>query len=101
MHLIQILLPVRDNDGRKFKKALYADIRQQLVKRFGGLTTYSRSPARGLWKDQGATKADDIVVLEVMTRAVDRAWWAKYRKQLERAFRQDEIVMRSQTIDLL
>lgn len=68
MKLVQILLPVRDNHGRKFKPILYAKIHKQLVKRFGGLTAHTRSPARGLWNSEGSTKRDDMIILEVMTK---------------------------------
>jgi len=43
---------------------------------------------------------DEIVVFEVMTEALDAGWW-NYRLQLERDFRQDEIVVRASTITLL
>jgi hypothetical protein len=98
MKLIQILLPVRDNHGRKFKRAVYARIHAELVKKFGGLTAHTRSPARGLWTSEGATKTDDMIMLEVMTKRFDRAWWVKYRGELERTFRQNEIVLRAQDI---
>ena len=101
MKLIQILLPVRDNRGRKFKPELYGRVRNEMVERFGGLTAYSRSPARGLWKTGRATKRDDMIVLEVMTPHANRAWWRRYRRKFETMFRQDEIVIRAQTIELL
>ena len=101
MKLVQILLPMRDNHGRRFSNALVAQVRNELVKRFGGLTAYSRSPAHGVWKSGRSTKLDDIVVLEVMTSSVNRAWWKTYRRQLERSFRQDEIVVRVQDINIL
>jgi len=44
---------------------------------------------------------DEIVVFEVMTKALDAGWWRNYRLQLERDFRQDEIVVRASTITLL
>ena len=49
MKLVHILLPVRDNHGRKFKRALYSRLHRELVLRFGGLTAQARSPAHGLW----------------------------------------------------
>jgi hypothetical protein len=94
MKLVQILLPVRDNHGRKFNRTLYAKIHAQLVKRFGGLTAHARSPARGLWNSKGSTKKDDMIILEVMTERFDRKWWKEYRASLEKAFRQEEIVVR-------
>jgi hypothetical protein len=38
MYLVQILLPVYDNDGRPFPASSYADVRRELTERFGGLT---------------------------------------------------------------
>ena len=35
-----------------------------------------------------------MIIMEVMTKRFDRSWWKKYRKSLEKAFRQDEIVIR-------
>ncbi|MGB6658962.1 MAG: hypothetical protein WBE90_07660 [Xanthobacteraceae bacterium] len=93
MKLVQILLPVRDNHGRKFERALYSRLHRELVLRFGGLTAHARSPAHGLWTSKGSTKRDDMIIMEVMTKRFDRAWWKKYRKSLEKAFRQDEIVI--------
>jgi hypothetical protein len=98
MKLVQILLPVHDNHGRKFKRALYSKIHKHLVKRFGGLTAHTRSPARGLWNSKGTTKRDDMIILEVMIENFDPAWWKKYRRDLEKAFRQEEIVVRAHDI---
>jgi hypothetical protein len=98
MKLVQILLPLRDNRERKFKRAVYADVHDELIERFGGLTAYTRSPARGLWRSRGATKRDDMVIVEVMANSFDRRWWIKFRRTLERKFRQDEIVIRAQDI---
>jgi hypothetical protein len=102
MHLIQLLLPLYDNAGQPFPRSLYGGVREELVARFGGLTTYSRAPAKGLWKEDGeSVQRDDIVVHEVMAEAVDRAWWAAYRGQLEAPFQQEELVVRAQPIELL
>ncbi len=98
MKLVQILLPVRDNHGQKFKRAIYSQLHKDLVRRFGGLTAHTRSPAHGLWTSQGSTKRDDMIIVEVMTKRFDRAWWKKYRRALEKAFRQDEIVVRAHDI---
>lgn len=102
MHLIQLLLPLQDKAGRPFQHHLYEEVRKELVARFGGLTTYSRAPAKGLWKeDSQSIEKDDIVVYEVMAEALDRPWWAAYRKELETRFAQDELVVRAQAVELL
>jgi hypothetical protein len=98
MNLIQILLPVNDNEGHHFEPDDFVQLRAELADRFGGVTTYMRAPARGLWKDDtGETTRDDIVIFEVMTDDLDRVWWADFRKDLERRFRQDTVIIRALT----
>lgn len=102
MHLVQILLPRFDNDGGPIPPREYAKVRHELTERFGGLTAHMQAPAEGLWKDEeGETSHDEIVIFEVMLADVDREWWRAYREGLERAFRQDTIVIRVQSIELL
>jgi hypothetical protein len=101
MYLIQILLPLYDNEGQEQAGELFGEVRRQLTERFGGLTAYSRTPAQGLWKDEGKTHRDDIVVFEVMADELDRDWWGAYRRKLEEGFRQEEIVIRAQETLLL
>jgi hypothetical protein len=98
MNLIQILLPVNDNEGQHFEPDDFVQLRAELADRFGGVTTYMRAPARGLWRDDaGETTRDDIVIFEVMTDQLDRAWWSDFRKDLERRFRQDSVIIRALT----
>ena len=102
MHLIQLLLPVRDNAGRPFAASMYAPVRATLTERFGGLTAYTRAPAEGLWKENsGEATRDEVIVYEVMADALDREWWAGYRAELERIFAQEELVVRAQVIERL
>ena len=101
-HLVQLLLPLYDNAGRAFPAEHYTAIRDELTERFGGLTAYSRSPAQGLWQESdGPPRRDDIIVYEVMTDTLDREWWRAYRRALEKRFAQDELVIRSQTVERL
>jgi hypothetical protein len=101
MHLIEILLPLKDNSGRPFDPEKYAAIRRHLTERFGGMTAFTRSPAQGTTTDSGKTVHDDIVVFEVMTETLDMSWWRDYRRELEREFRQDAIVARASAVTLL
>lgn len=102
MHLIQLLLPLYDNDGVQQSDDLFRRVRTELTDRFGGLTAYTRAPARGTWQDDaGRTDNDEIVVYEVMVDEIDRVWWNAYRKQLEDAFRQRALIVRAQDITLL
>src|SRR5690606_33410763 len=51
MHLIHLLLPLYDNDCEPLPKALFAEVRNELMQQFGGLTAHTRAPANGLWQD--------------------------------------------------
>jgi len=102
VYLIQVLLPLRDNAGEPFAHAEFERVRRELTERFGGVTFYARSPAVGIWKDDdGDVDRDEIVVAEVMAQGEDGAWWRAYRGELERRFRQEEMVVRSMTCELL
>lgn len=101
MKLVQIFLPLYDNNGRRFPAAFYARERERLVERFGGLTAHMRSPVRGLWKDGPRKKRDDLVIFEVMIRRVDRKWWNEYRYRLQKRFNQKELLVRTHDVKVL
>jgi hypothetical protein len=101
MHLIQILLPIRDNEGVAFEKSQFDEVRSHLADRFGGVTIYMRAPASGIWKEDGEEVRDEIIIFEVMAEDLEREFWRLYRLQLQDAFRQEIIVVRAQLIDLL
>jgi hypothetical protein len=99
--LIEILLPLRDSAGRPQPPKAFADLRQLLTERFGGLTAFTRSPAEGLWAAEKGVERDDIVVLEVMADYLDRTWWSALRQRLEARFQQQSIVIRAHQIEPL
>jgi hypothetical protein len=101
MHLVQILLPLADNNGRRFPGAAYGRVRGELAGRFGGITSFTRAPAEGMWREGGHSARDDIVVFEVMARDIDHAWWERYRAELETRFDQEAIVVRAIRVEML
>lgn len=101
MHLIQLFLPLYDEKGAAISHKNFVAVRDLLTQRFGGITTYSRAPAKGFWKDKGKIKRDDIVVFEVMTQKLDRRWWRAYRKILETRFRQKQLLVRAQVMEII
>lgn len=101
MHLVQLLLPLRDNDGRAFGAEHYEAVRGELTRRFGGLTAYSRAPAEGVWDGSDGRSRDDVVVYEVMAEGLDRHWWRDFRASLERRFAQEELVVRAHQVERL
>jgi hypothetical protein len=102
MFLVQLLLPLYDNSNLPFSRAAFDRVRDELTQRFGGVTAFLRSPAEGLWKEQrGPVKRDDVVIYEVMVDELERDWWTVYRAELEKRFRQEELVVRAGIIERL
>jgi hypothetical protein len=101
LKLVQIFLPRYDNRGRRFPTSLYARERERLVQRYGGLTAFTQNRAHGLWKDNGRTRQDSIVIFEVLIRRVDRKWWTAYRDRLQKRFRQKELLVRVQDAKII
>ena len=96
MHLVQLLIPLRDNEGHAFPQDYFVRVRAELTARHGGVTAYLRAPASGVWKDeQGEVAREEVVMVEVMVDQLDRAWWQAYRRELETRFRQQELVVRA------
>ena len=102
MHLVQILLPLYDNEGNRFPGDDYRVVRDELAEAFGGVTVYSRAPAQGLWKEVSSRlQHDDVILFEVMVDRLERRWWASYRETLETRFRQEVVVVRAQEMETL
>lgn len=94
-HLIQLLLPVADNQGRAFPDDVLENVKSTLVEKFGGVTAFSRAPAQGVWAGPHRTQHDDVVIVEVMAGTMDETWWGNFRAGLERKLGQQEIVVRA------
>ncbi|OJT17849.1 hypothetical protein BO221_43405 [Archangium sp. Cb G35] len=103
MHVVQFLLPLRDNERRAFPRADFERVRSELTERFGGVTAFLQSPALGAWKEEeeGGTVRDEMLLFEVMVERLDRAWWSGYREELERRFRQERVVVRALGAEML
>ena len=76
MHLVQILLPVVG------EREAFDEVMHELTERFGGVTAYTRAPA-------------------AMVPELDKAWWARYRRGLEKRLGQKELVVRAHAIQPL
>jgi hypothetical protein len=102
MHLVELFLPLADNEGAPFARLAFASIEKELTEVFGGVTAYPRAPASGVWKqDDDETKRDELIVYEIMAQKIDKVWWKSFREKLERIFKQERILIRSHEIGLL
>jgi hypothetical protein len=98
MVLVQLLLPLTGAD----RGASLAATRAELAERFNGLTAYVRSPAKGWWTaPDGHTEQDDVVMVEVVTDSLDRAWWRTYVATLADRFGQESIHLRVLSVELI
>ena len=102
MFLVQLLLPLYDNSGRRVPHERFAQLRDELTERYGGITAFLRSPAQGAWKEvNGEVDLDEVVMCEVMVQTLDRTWWDGYRRMLEERFGQRELVVRASPMERL
>jgi hypothetical protein len=77
-------------------------IQAELTDRFGGVTSFLRSPADGAWKPSGKEVVHDrVAIFEVMVDDVDTAWWRSYRHTLEKEFEQQHILARLYQVTVL
>ncbi len=90
-----MLLPIKDENGGLFPEHYFTDLRDALAIKFGGITIYSRSPVKGLWKESGSSLvADEMIIYEIMMQDVDLAYWKAQKLRLQKLLHQDEIMMR-------
>jgi inorganic pyrophosphatase len=100
--LIQIYLPSNKPDGKPFSDALFKKVKAELTEKFGGLTMYTRAPAKGLWKeDDQHTVSDDIIIFEIMAPDLDLAFWENYKTKLKKDFKQEELLIRCSSITVV
>ena len=98
---MEILLPKQSGEGKPVRREWFDTLLKELTDRFGGATSFMRSPGEGLWQNDGEKERDSIAVIEVMAEEVDTAYWCSLRERLERELMQNEIVIRAQAIQLL
>lgn len=102
MYLVQLLLPLHDNQGNAFAPSLYEEVEDAMTQRFGGVTAYLRAPASGAYRNaSGRVMEDDVAVFEVMCEQLDRDFWARYRERLTALFAQEELVVRAMPFERL
>ncbi|WP_031530013.1 hypothetical protein [Dyadobacter crusticola] len=101
MQLIQIFIPAYDPDGNRFDEKFFTEIKTKLTTQFGGVTIYQRAPATGLWKEDGKTTRDEIIIFEVMAEEVESSFWKPYKAALEAQFRQQQLLIRSSQIEII
>jgi inorganic pyrophosphatase len=91
---VQLFLPLTDQNGKPFPASCFTQVNSELKDKFGGFTVYSRSPAEGIWKEDGGdTISDQVLVYEVLTHNADNNYFKELRPRLEKRFEQTEILI--------
>jgi hypothetical protein len=96
---IEIYLPLDHNDGRPIAPSKYVALQEELLTRFGGVTSMQRQfPLQGIWRSGVATYHDRVVVFSVMdfrdeTQLESLRYLERLKTRLKRKFDQLEILI--------
>ena len=99
MYLIQLLLPLHDNEKRPIPVEHFNNLRTDLTRRFGGVTAFVRAPATGLWEEDEEINRDEVVMFEIIAESFARDWWRAYRTQLQDVFKQKEVLIWATSVE--
>jgi hypothetical protein len=101
MYLIQLLLPLHDNEKRSIPVEHFNTVRTDLTRRFGGVTAFVRAPAKGLWEEDEEIKRDDVIMFEIIAETLCKNWWREYRLKLQHVFKQKEVLIWATRVEKL
>jgi hypothetical protein len=101
----EIYLPLTYNDGRRIEQSKYDQTIAELLVRFTGVTTMRtevKTSLLGFWMEKGQRYEDQIatyVIYALDINAAD-AFMRPYKEKLKRRFRQLEILLVAQLVEL-
>ncbi len=88
--ITQVLLPKRDNLGRRFATRAYRAFHAGMIQRYGGWTR--KGQAEGAWlSSSGRLCTDEHWVYEVGHPRRDLRFWQAEKERLKAEFDQEEI----------
>jgi hypothetical protein len=96
---IEIYLPLDYNDGRPIPESKYVSLQQELLHRFGGVTSVQRQfPLQGVWQSGQNIYHDRVVVFSVMdfregTQIESLRYLQRLKGRLKKKFDQLEILI--------
>ncbi len=101
---IELYLPLDYNDGRPIEESKFVSLQNELLSRFGGVTSTQRQfPLQGLWRSQERVFEDRVIVFTVMDfRSKTQLEMIRYLERLKtrlmRKFEQLEILITLQEL---
>ena len=104
MYRIELSLPLLYNDKSPIEIEKFDITRQELTRKFGGLTSTQVNTASALdgwWVNQGITYQDKIAIFRIDTDTFSNRFWTKYKNLLKRRFRQEEVYITVTQINVI
>ena len=93
----EVFLPLKYNDGSEIEKEKFDEVENELADRFGGLTAVETSnPLRGIWKDDGETYVDEIVILTTLDfggNDDNSEFFTNLKERIKKSFDQLEVLI--------
>ena len=102
-----IYLPLKYNDGTEIEIEKYEQVENELLDQFGGVTSVQqKNPLRGLWKSEDRIYYDEIIIFTAIDFAFDRSdegerFLRNYKGTLKKKFRQEEILITAQVLEII
>jgi hypothetical protein len=88
--ITQVLLPKRDNLGRRYGRGRYGAFHARMLRRFGGWTR--KGQAEGAWlSPSGRLYTEEHWVYEIGHARRDLRFWQAEKERLKAEFDQEEI----------
>jgi hypothetical protein len=101
---IEIYLPLHYNDGRPIEETRFEALQEELLNRFGGVTSTQRQfPLQGLWQSGKEVFQDLVVVLSVMdfqsgTELESLRYLERLKVRLKKKFEQLDVLITVQQL---
>jgi hypothetical protein len=101
MHLVQLLFLLYSVQAFHSNRKRFAEVRNELVDRFGGITAYTTCSGDWTMARKRADFRDDLIIYEIIVEKLEEDWWRQYRALVENRFQQKSIVVRTREIRVL
>jgi hypothetical protein len=101
---IDVYLPLDYNDGQPVEEAKFVALQEELLRRYGGVTSTQRQfPLQGVWQSETEVYQDRVVVFSVMdfqsrTEFENVRYLERLKGRLKKKFDQLEILITVQEL---
>lgn len=98
-----IYLPIRYNDGREIENEKFLQLHDELIERFGGVTSIKQTnPLQGIWRYQEQRYTDEIIIVTTLDfgypQSQSEQFFVEYKEQLKKRFEQLDVLILAQTV---